>query len=77
MKSISCKELGGACELVFRGRSFEDVAELSQAHGQEMIAIADGPHLDAIAEMTRILEAGEVESWLQAKMDLFELLPED
>ena len=77
MKSISCKELGGACELVSRGQSFEDVAELSQAHGQEMIAIADGPHLDAIAEMTRILESGEVESWLQAKMDLFELLPED
>ena len=77
MKTISCKELGGACSQAFRGSTFEEVASQSQQHGAEMVALADQPHLDAIAEMMTILESGHVDEWMNAKMELFELLPDD
>lgn len=77
MRTISCRELGGACDLQFRGSDFEEVAAQSQKHGQEMQAIGDPPHLAAMAEMMQILESGQVESWLKAKIELFELLPEE
>ena len=77
MKTISCKELGGACGQEFRGSTFKEVASQSQQHGAEMVALADQPHLDAMAEMMTILESGHVEEWMNAKMELFELLPDD
>jgi predicted small metal-binding protein len=77
MKTISCKELGGACSHAFRGSTFEEVANQSQQHGAEMVALADQPHLDAMSEMMTILESGHVEEWMNAKMELFELLPDD
>ncbi|WP_444936321.1 hypothetical protein ACJJIW_21620 [Microbulbifer sp. JMSA004] len=36
MKMMTCKELGGACDVEFRGDNFEEVAELSKMHGIEM-----------------------------------------
>ncbi len=39
--------------------------------------MADQPHLDAMSEMMTILESGHVEEWMNAKMELFELLPDD
>jgi len=77
MKTISCKELGGACSQPFRGSTFEEVASQSQQHGAEMVALADQPHHDAMAEMMTILESGHVDEWMNAKMELFELLPDD
>ena len=77
MKTISCTELGGACDLKFHGSTFDQVAEQSQLHGDQMKAAGDAPHLAAMAEMMKIIEDGQVEAWLQAKMDMFALLPED
>jgi len=77
MKTISCQELGGACGQAFRGSTFEEVAAQSQQHGAEMVEIADQPHLAAMAEMMTILESGHVQEWMNAKMELFELLPDD
>ena len=62
---------------MFRGSTFEEVASQSQQHGAEMFASADQPHLDAMAEMMTILESGHVDEWMNAKMELFELLPDD
>ena len=36
MKSMSCKQLGGACDLEFRASTFEEMAELGKKHGMEM-----------------------------------------
>jgi len=77
MKTISCLELGGACDQAFRGSTFEEVAAQSQQHGAEMAAIADQPHLEAMSEMMIILESGHVQEWMNAKIELFELLPDD
>ena len=36
MKTMTCRQLGGACELEFRANTFEEMAELSKKHGMEM-----------------------------------------
>ena len=77
MKTISCLELGGCCEATFRGETFEEVANQSQLHAQEMMAIKDQPHMQAMAEMMAIIERGEVDYWLKTKMELFALLPNE
>ena len=33
---MTCRQLGGACDLEFRAASFEEMAELSKQHGMEM-----------------------------------------
>ncbi len=77
MKTISCMELGGCCEEKFRGETFEEVANQSQLHAQEMMAINDQPHMQAMAEMMAIMERGEVDQWMKAKMEMFALLPNE
>ena len=37
MKKMSCKQLGGACEEIFEADTFEEISELSKAHGIQMI----------------------------------------
>ena len=39
MKSIKCKDLGGACDLEFLGSTFEEVEAQSKQLGREMFRI--------------------------------------
>ena len=36
MKKMTCKQLGGACDIEFLGESFDDIASQSKKHGMEM-----------------------------------------
>jgi hypothetical protein len=40
---MTCKQLGGACEQVFSGDNFDDLAAQSQQHGKEMFGSNDEP----------------------------------
>ena len=33
MKTMTCRELGGACDLEFHANTFDEIAQLSQKHG--------------------------------------------
>jgi hypothetical protein len=33
MKTMNCRQLGGACDKEFHANTFEEIAELSKAHG--------------------------------------------
>ena len=48
MKRVTCKQLGGACDLVFEANTFKEAASLSQQHGMEMAKANDQAHLDAM-----------------------------
>lgn len=48
MKTMSCKQLGGACDLEFSANTFEEMAELSKQHGMEMFKNQDSAHLAAM-----------------------------
>ena len=36
MKTMTCKQLGGACNKTFHANSFEEIADMSKKHGMEM-----------------------------------------
>jgi len=36
LKTMTCNQLGGACEKEFRSEIFEEMAEMSKQHGMEM-----------------------------------------
>ena len=74
MKSMTCNQLGGACDLVFSGESFDDLASQSQQHGKEMFGANDGPHLAAISAMMELMKSGKMDFWMAARKAEFEAL---
>tara|TARA_B100000768_G_scaffold5779_1_gene6765 strand:- start:348 stop:482 length:135 start_codon:yes stop_codon:yes gene_type:complete len=44
MKTMTCKQLGGACEQTFSAATFEEMAGLSKEHGKEMFKKNDAAH---------------------------------
>lgn len=77
MKTMTCKQLGGACDLEFHAATFEEMARQSQQHGKEMFAQKDPAHLKAMQEMNTIMaQPGGMEQWMTAKRTEFESLPE-
>jgi hypothetical protein len=77
MKSMTCRELGGACDLEFRANTFEEMAELSRNHGMEMRQTQDAAHLEAMQEMKNLMQnPGDMEKWYESKRQEFEALPE-
>ena len=76
MKKMTCNQLGGACDLEFQAETFEEMAALSKAHGTEMFAKKDGPHLQAMqAMMEKMAIPNAMEEWMDAKRKEFDALP--
>jgi len=36
MKTMTCRQLGGACDVEFHAETFQKMARLSKQHGMEM-----------------------------------------
>jgi predicted small metal-binding protein len=76
MKTMSCKQLGGACELKFSANSFEEIAEQSKKHGMEMFQKGDEDHLKAMEKMKELMnDPNAMNEWFEAKRKEFESLP--
>jgi hypothetical protein len=71
---MTCIQLGGACEEVFSGETFDDVAAQSQQHGKEMYGANDGPHMAAMGQMMELMSAGEMDSWMAVRKAEFDAL---
>lgn len=77
MKTMTCRQLGGACEKEFRASTFEAMAELSKQHGMDMLQKQDAAHLDAIQKMQALMKDPEaMNQWFESKRKEFESLPE-
>ncbi len=78
MKTMTCRQLGGACDLEFHAASFDEMAELSKQHGMEMFQKQDQAHLQAMRDMkSQKSDPAEMQRWLEAKRAEFDALPED
>jgi predicted small metal-binding protein len=44
MKTMSCRQLGGACELEFHAHTFKEIAEQSKKHGMEILQQGNEDH---------------------------------
>lgn len=51
MKTMTCKQLAGACNQTFSAVSFNEIAAMSQQHGKEMLQQGDQAHIDAMNEI--------------------------
>ncbi len=77
MKTMTCNQLGGACEKEFSAKTFEEMAEMSKQHGMEMSKKQDEVHLNAMNKMQEIMKAPEeMEKWVESKRKEFEALPD-
>ena len=73
MKTMTCKQLGGACDMEFHAETFEEMAELSRKHGMEMFEKKDKAHLEAMEHMRIMMENPvAVEEWFQMKREEFD-----
>ena len=78
MKTMTCMQLGGACDREFSAGTFGEIAELSKAHGSEMFQSGDEAHLQAMEEMMELMKDPEaMGKWLESKEEEFNALPED
>lgn len=78
MKTMTCKQLGGACDLEFKAESFEEISEMSKKHGLEMFEIGDEEHLKAMEKMKELMkDQTAMQEWFDNKKKEFDDLQED
>ena len=76
MKTMTCKELGGACDLEFQANTFEEIAQMSQEHGKEMFQKGDTAHLEAMNKMKDLVQSPDaMTKWMENKRKEFEAKP--
>lgn len=51
MKTMTCKQLGGPCDLEHHGDTADDVIKAQDAHLKEVVAGGDTAHQQALKEM--------------------------
>ena len=51
MKTMTCKQLGGPCELPLHGETANDVIKAQDRHLNDMVAGGDETHAGALKEM--------------------------
>lgn len=75
MKSMTCKQLGGACDKAFHANTFEEISEMSKQHGMEMFQKNDQPHLQAMQKMREMMQSADSEAmknWMEQKKREFD-----
>ncbi len=78
MKTMTCKQLGGACDKEFHANTFEEMAEMSKNHGTEMHQQGDEEHMKAMNDMMELMKDPKaMQYWFENKRKEFEALLED
>ena len=75
MKTMTCNQLGGACDMEFSANTFDEIAELSKKHGMEMFQNNEPAHMKAMGAMQSIMQKPEaMQQWFDDKRKEFEAL---
>lgn len=78
MKTMTCKQLGGACDLAFTAATFEELVQKSKMHGMEMFQKQDAEHLGAMMKVQTLMANPQaMQDYMDAKRAEFDALPED
>lgn len=80
MKTMTCKQLGGACDMEFHANTFDDISDMSKQHGMEMFQKNDEPHLQAMHKMRELMQSPDsntMQEWLKNKRAEFNALPDN
>ena len=78
MKTMTCNQLGGACDKEFSADTFEEMQEMSKNHGMEMFQSGDEAHLTAMNKMKELMKSPEdMGKWFESKRKEFEALADN
>ena len=78
MKTMTCEQLAGACDLEFHAETFDEMGQMSRTHAMEMAAKGDRGHIEKMEEMKELMQKpGAAEEWFGKVQKEFEALPED
>jgi hypothetical protein len=77
MKTMTCRELGGPCDLALHAETADEVIKLQDVHLKDMVARGDDAHDHAAAEMKgRWRHPVSGMKWYKAAKRDFAALPE-
>ena len=78
MKTMSCRQLGGPCELELRGSSADEVIKAQDRHLKEAVEGGDATHAKALADMSgRWKHPIKGMGWYRDTKRAFAALPDD
>ena len=78
MKTMTCQQLGGACDLALRGETADEVIKAQDQHLKEIVAGGDELHRRALDEMKgRWRRPLSGMKWYKQTKREFAALPED
>ena len=79
MKKMTCRQLGGACDIEFHANTFEEISEMSKKYGMEMFQQKDAAHLEAMYKMRELMtspDSDAMHKWMKSKQEEFDALPD-
>jgi predicted small metal-binding protein len=77
MKTMTCKQLGGACDQTFSANSFDEIAMMVSKHAREMVQNGEPAHVEAMNEMRSNMASPEaMKAWMDDKRKMFDASPE-
>jgi hypothetical protein len=78
MKTMTCRQLGGACDIALHGETADDVIKAQDKHLNEVVAGGDAAHEQALKEMKgRWKHPIKGMGWYKDTKREFAALPED
>jgi len=78
MKTMTCKQLGGACDQEFHADTFDEMASKSKKHAMDMFQQGDEAHLKAMNNMRELMQSPDaMNEWMENKRKEFEALPDN
>jgi hypothetical protein len=78
MKTMTCRQLGGACEQTFSANTFDEIAMMVSKHAREMVQQGDGAHIAAMNDMRSAMSSPDaMNNWMNEKRNAFNALPDE
>jgi len=78
MKTMTCKQLYGPCEVLIHGETSDEMMKNSQKHGMEMAAHGDSEHIQIMEEMRQNMgDPEKVKEFMEKFQKDFDATPED
>lgn len=76
MKTMTCKQLGGACNQTFSANTFDEIAHMVSMHARELVQKGDAAHIEAMNEMRKSMTSPDaMAAWMDEKRKAFNALP--
>ena len=78
MKTMTCRQLAGACDMEFHADSFDEMGDMSRKHAMEMAEKGEKEHIEKMEVMKDLMNKPEaVQEWFERVQKEFDALPED